>query len=141
MLSFAFYYWNRTPVEVAQPIKEPKQLVVTNSSEQEEHLDGEQFLKYNEPFLDVFIDKVIENGENIDIQYRVKFKKQYQRDQDRIYKQHLNKYQYIEVANVPKLDDAQDDFFGSVRSEVRFAIRDEAGQLIVTTKRDGRDGE
>lgn len=137
MLSFALYYWNRTPIEVAQPVAEPTQLVETNSSEQEEHLDGKQVLNYNKPFLDVSINKVVEKGENIDIQYRVKFKEQYQRDQDNIYKQHLNKYQY----NMPKLDDTQDDFFGRVRSEVRFAIRDEAGQLIVSTKREGRDGE
>lgn len=141
MLSFAFYYWNRSPIEVAQQFDEPRQLVETKSSEQEEHLDGKQVLNYDEPFLDVSIDKVVENGENIDIQYRVKFKEQYQRDQDNIYKHHLNKYQYIEVANVPKLDDTQDDFFGNVRSEIRIAIRDEAGQLILTTKRDGRDGE
>ncbi|MFB7160215.1 MULTISPECIES: anti-sigma factor family protein [unclassified Lysinibacillus] len=137
MLGFAFYYWNRTPIEVAQPIDEPTQLVETNSSEQEKHLDGEQVLNYNEPFLDVSIDKVVENGENIDIHYRVKFKEQYQRYQDNLYKQHLN----IEVANLHSLDDAQDAFFGSVISDIRFAIRDEAGQLILSTKRDGRDGE
>ncbi|MFJ6207099.1 anti-sigma factor family protein [Lysinibacillus sp. NPDC092081] len=137
MLSFALYYWNRPSIEVAQPIDEPTKLVETNSNEQKEHLDGEQVLNYNEPFLDVSIDKVVENGENIDIQYRVKFKEQYQRDQDNIYKHHLNKYQY----NMPKLDDTQDDFFGRVRSEVRFAIRDKAGQLIVSTKREGRDAE
>ncbi|MEY9971274.1 hypothetical protein ABH966_001647 [Lysinibacillus sp. RC46] len=141
MLSFAFYYWNRPPIEVAQPIDEPTHLVETNSSEQEEHLDGEQVLNYNEPFLDVSIDKVVGNGENIDIQYRVKFKEQYQRDQDNIYKHHLNKYQYIEVANMPKFDNAQDDFFGKVTTDVRFEIRDEAGKLILTTRRDGRTGE
>jgi len=130
MLSFAFYYWNRTPIEVAQPIDKPTQLVETNSSEQEEYLDGEQVINYNKPFLDVSIDKVVENGENIDIQYRVKFKEQYQRDQDNLYNQYLHRY----VANLPKLDDAQDDFFGSVKSNVRFAIRDEAGQLILATK-------
>ena len=36
---------------------------------------------------------------------------------------------------LPKLDEAQDDFFGGVKSNVRFAIRDKAGQLILTTKR------
>ncbi len=131
ILSFTFYYWNRTPIEIAQPVDEPTQLVETNSSE--------QVLNYNEPFLDVSIDKVVENGENIDIHYRVKFKEPYQRDQDNVYKQLLNKYQYIEVANSPKVDEAQDDFFGSVKSNVRFAIRDKEGQLIITTKR--IDGE
>ena len=135
MLSFALYYWNRTPIKVAQPIDEPTQLVETNSSEQEEHLDGGQVLNYNEPFLNVSIDKVVEHGENIDIHYRVKFKEQYQQDQDNIYEQYLNKYKYIEVANSPTLDDTQDDFFGSVKLNIRFAIRDGAGQLIVTTKR------
>ncbi len=139
ILSFTFYYWNRTPIEVAQPVDETTQLVETNSSEQEEHLASEQVLNYNEPFLDVSIDKVVENGENIDIHYRVKFKEPYQRDQDNVYKQLLNKYQYIEVANSPKVDEAQDDFFGSVKSNVRFAIRDKEGQLIITTKR--IDGE
>lgn len=139
ILSFAFYYWNRTPIKVAQTVDESTQLVETNSSEQEEHLDSKQVLNYNEPFLDVSIDKVIENGENIDIHYRVKFKEQYQRDQDNVYKQLLNKYQYIEVANSPKIDEAQDDFFGSVKSNVKFAIRDKEGHLILTTKR--IDGE
>lgn len=134
MLSFALFYWNRTPNEVAQPIDEPAQLVETHRSEQEKHLEGEQFLNYNEPFLDVSIDKVVENGENIDIHFRVKFKEQYQRDQDNLYEHLLNKYQYKEVANQPKIEDAQDDFFGSVRTSVKFAIRDEAGQLIISTK-------
>ncbi|MEA0562670.1 zf-HC2 domain-containing protein [Lysinibacillus irui] len=139
ILSFTFYYWHRPPIEVTQQVDEPTQLVETNSSEQEEHLDSKQVLNYNEPFLDVSIDKVVENGENIDIHYRVKFKEQYQRDQDNVYKQLLNKYQDIEVANSHKVDEAQDDFFGSVKSNVRFSIRDKEGQLIITTKR--IDGE
>ena len=67
MLSFVLYYWNRTPNELAQPIDEPTQLMESNSSKQEEDLEGEQVLDYNEPFLDVSIDKVVENGENYDI--------------------------------------------------------------------------
>lgn len=140
MLSFAFYYWNRTPNELAQPIDEPTQLMETNSSEQEEHLEGEQALDYNEPFLDVSIDKVVENGENYDIHYRVKFKEQYQQEQNNLYEQLLNKYQHVEVANQPKIEDAQDDFFGSVSTHVRFAIRDETGQLILATSKT-KDGE
>jgi len=60
MLSFALYYWNRTPNEVAQQINEPLQLVETNSNEPEEFLAGEQVLDYNEPFLDVSIEEVVE---------------------------------------------------------------------------------
>lgn len=140
MLSFALYYWNRTPNELAQPIDEPTQLMETNSSEQEEHLVGEQVLDYNDPFLDVSIDKVVENGENYEIHYRVKFKEQYQQEQNNLYEQLLNKYQYLEVANQPKIEDAQDDFFGSVSTHVRFAIRDETGQLILATSKT-KDGE
>ena len=134
ILSFVLYSWNRTPNELAQqPSDEPTQLTETNNSVQEEHLKGEQVLDYNEPFLDVSIDKVEENGENYDIIYRVKFKENYQQEQNNLYKQFLNKYQNIELANEPKIESAQDDFFGTVRSMVQFAIRDEKDQLILTT--------
>ena len=127
MLAFMFYYLNRTPNELAHPIDEPTKLIET-SSWQEELKDDEQILDYNEPFLNVSIDKVVENGENYDIHFRVQFKEQYQQNQNNLYKQLLNKYQYIEVANRPK-EDAQDNFFGSVSTKVQFAIRDEEGQL------------
>lgn len=141
MLSFVLYSWNRTPNELArQPFDEPTPLTEMNNSVQEEHLEGEQVLDYNEPFLDVSIDKVEENGENYDIIYRVKFKEHYQQEQNNLYKQLLNKYQNVEVANQPKIEDTQDDFFGSVRSMVKFAIRDEKDQLILTTWKT-KDGE
>ncbi|MBD8036197.1 zf-HC2 domain-containing protein [Solibacillus sp. A46] len=134
MLSFVLYSWNRTPNELAQqPFDEPTQLIETNSNVLEEHLEGEQVLDYNEPFLDVSIDKVEENGENYDIIYRVKFKENYQQEQNNLYKQFLNKYQNVEVANEPKIESTQDDFFGTVRSMVKFAIRDDKDQLILTT--------
>lgn len=133
MLSFSLYYWNQTPNEMTQPIEEPIQLVETNSSEQVEHVVDESILNYSEPFLDVAIDEVVENGENIDIHYRVKFKEPYQQNQDNLYKQRLNKYQYIEVANMPRVVEVQDDFFGQVSSKVRFAIRDETGNLILAS--------
>lgn len=135
LLSFALYYSNQTPKEVAQPIEDPTRLVESINSKQKEHIESEQVLNYNEPFLDVSIDKVVENGDNIDIHYRVKFKEQYQRIQDDLYEQHLKKYLYVEVANVPRIDDAQDDFFGIVGPKVYYAIRDETGQLINATKR------
>ncbi|MEK4426149.1 zf-HC2 domain-containing protein [Solibacillus sp. FSL K6-1523] len=133
MLSFTLYYWNQTPNEMTQPIEEPIALGETNSSTQVKQAVEEPILNYSEPFLDVAIDEVVENGENIDIHYRVKFKEPYQQDQDNLYKHLLNKYQYIEVANIPRVVEAQDDFFGKVRSKVQFAIRDETGNLILAT--------
>lgn len=130
MLSVALYYWNGPPNEVAQPLDEPAQLIEMTSSEQEEPVEVEQLLEYNEPFLDVSIDSVVENGENYDIYYRVKFKEPYQKEQNNLYEQLLRKYQYKEVANVPRAEDGQDDFFGNVRTSVRIAIRDKDGQLI-----------
>lgn len=133
MLGFAFYYLNRTPNELAQPNDDPTQLIETNSSEQTEQIEGQQVLDYNDPFLDVSIDKVVENGENYDIYYRVKLKEQYQQEQNNLYEQLLNKYQHIETANISKIDDGQDDFFDMVTTKLQFAIRDETGQLILAT--------
>ncbi|WP_336045988.1 anti-sigma factor family protein [Solibacillus ferritrahens] len=134
MLSFVLYSWNRTPNELAQqPFDEPTQLTETNSSVQEGLIERVQDIDYNEAFLDVSIDKVVENGENYDIIYRVKFKEHYQQEQNNLYKQFLNKYKNVEVANEPKIESTQDDFFGTVTTKVQFAIRDETGQLILAT--------
>ena len=130
MLSFAFYYWNHTPNEVAQQINEPLQLVETNSNEREEFLAGEQVLDYNEPFLDVSIEEVVKNGGDIDIRFRVKFNDEYQRYNDNLYEQMLNRYEYDEFLN-PPVDKTEDYLFGSVSSQVRFAIRNEVGELII----------
>ena len=130
MLSFTLYYWNRTPNEVAQPIDKPLQLVEANSNEQEEFLAGEQVLDYNEPFLDVSIEEVVENGEDIDIRFRVKFNDEYQYYNDSLYEQMLNRYEYDEYFNSP-VDKMEDHFFGSVRTKVHFAIRNELGELII----------
>ena len=64
--------------EVAQQIDEPTQLVEAKSSEQKDLSTAEQVSSLNEPFLDVSIDEVVENGDNIDIHFRVKFKDEYQ---------------------------------------------------------------
>lgn len=140
MLSFTLFYWNRTPNELAQPSDKPTQLIETNSSEQGENSEGELSLGYNEPFLDVSIDQVVENGENYDIHFRVKLKEQYQQEQNNLYEQLLTKYQRVEVANLPKIEDGQDDFFGHVSTGVQFAVRDETGKLILATTKT-KDGE
>lgn len=130
MLSFAFYYWNHTPNEVAQPIDGPTQLVETNGNEQEEFLTSEQVPRYDEPFLDVSINEVMENGDNTDISYRVKFNDKYQRYNDNLYDQVRMRYPYEERADQAQIDHTQDEFFGKVRTNAHIAIRNEAGELI-----------
>ena len=137
MLGFVYYYLNRTPNDLAQPIDEPTKLIET-SSWHEDLVEDEQILNYDEPFLDVSIDQVVENGENYDIHYRVKFKDQYQQEQNNLFEQLLNKYHHVEVVN--QLEDAQDIFFGSVFPKIQFAIRDATGQLILATSKT-KDGE
>ena len=132
VLSFALYSLNRTPNEVAQQIEEPTQLVEANSSEQKDLSTAEQVPSLNEPFLDVSIDEVVENGDNVDIHFRVKFKNEYQQYYDNLYEQILTRYK--ESAYQFQLDHAQDDFFGEMSSKIEFAIRNEVGQLIVKTK-------
>lgn len=133
MISFTLYYWNRTPYEEAQQIDEPTQLAEANS-EQKDLSTVEQVPSLNEPFLDVSIDKVVENRDNVDIHFRVKFKDKYQQYYDKLYEQIRTRYQYKESAGQLQLDHTQDDFFGKMRTEIKYAIRNEAGQLIKSTK-------
>ena len=133
MLSFALYYWNRSPYEEAQQIDEPTQLAEANS-EQKDLSTAEQVPSLNEPFLDVSIDEVVENGDNVDIHFRVKIKDEYQQYHDNLYEQIRTRYQYKESADQLQLDHTQDDFFGKMRTKIQFAIRNEVGQLIISTK-------
>lgn len=132
VLSFALYSLNRAPNEVAQQIDEPTQLAEANSSEQKDLSTAEQVPNLNEPFLDVSIDEVVENGDNVDIHFRVKFKDEYQQYYDNLYEQILTRYK--ESAYQFQLDHGQDDFFGEMISTIEFAIRNEVGQLIIRTK-------
>lgn len=133
VLSFALYSLNRTPNEVAQQIDEPTQLAEANSREQKDLSVAEQVPNLNEPFLDVSINEVVENGDNIDIHFRVKFKDKYQQYYDNLYKEIRTRYQY-KVSADPLLLDTHYAFFGKMRSKIEFAIRNEAGQLIIRTK-------
>lgn len=134
LLSFALYYWNRTPYEVAKQIDEPTQLAEANDDEQKDLSIAEQVPNLNEPFLDVSIIEVVENGDNVDIHFRVKFKDEYQQYHDNLYEQIPTRYQYKESADQLQLDHTQDDFFGKMRTEIQYAIRNETGQLIKSTK-------
>lgn len=133
MLSFVLYYWNRTPYEETQQIDEPTQLAEVNG-EQKDLSTAEQISSLNEPFLDISIDEVVENEDNIDIHFRVKFKDEYQQYQDNLYEQIRTQYQYKESADQLQLDHKQDDFFGKMKPRIQFAIRNEVGQLIISTR-------
>lgn len=134
VLGFALYYWNSIPNEVTQQIDESTQLVEANSSEQKDLSTAGQVPSLNEPFLDVSIDEVVENGDNVDIHFRVKFRDEYQQYYDNLYEQIRTRYQYKDGADQLQLDHTQDDFFGKMRTEIQYAIRNEAGQLIKSTK-------
>lgn len=129
VLSFALYYWNRMPSEVAQPIDEPTALIEPNSGEQEGLATGEQNPSLEAPFLDVSIEQVVDDGDNIEIQFRVKFNDDNQRYYENLYSQILTRYEYDEFLN-PPYDKMEDHFFGQVWTKVYFALRNEEGKLI-----------
>lgn len=130
-LSFGFYYWNRMPSEVAQPIDEPAELIEPNSGDQEVLKTSEQNQKpsLDAPFLDVSIEQVVNDGENMDIEFRVKFNDENQRYYENLYSQMLTRYEYDEFLN-PPIDKMEDFFFGEVRINVHFALKNDAGELI-----------
>ncbi|ALC85254.1 hypothetical protein AM499_05050 [Bacillus sp. FJAT-22090] len=133
VLSFALYYWNRTPYQEAQQIDEPTQLAEANS-EQIDLPTVEPVPRLNEPFLDVSIDEVVENGDNVNIHFRVKFKDEYQQYYNNLYEQIRTRYQYKESADQLHPDHTQDDFYDKMKPRIQFAIRNEVGQLIISTK-------
>jgi hypothetical protein len=133
-LSFALYYWSHTPNEVAQQIDEPTQLAEANSSDQKDLPTAEQVPSFNEPFLDISIDEVVENEDNVDIHFRVKFKDEYQQYYDNLYEQIRTRYPYKKSTDQLQLDHTKDEFFGKMTSQIQFAIRNEVGQLIIKTR-------
>lgn len=129
VLSFGLYYWNRMPSEVAQPIDEPTEFIEPNSGVQERLKTGEQNPGLDAPFLDVSIEQVVNDGDNIDIEFRVKFNDENQRYYENLYSQILTRYEYDEFLN-PPFDKMEDHFFGEVRTRVHFALKNDAGELI-----------
>lgn len=129
VLSFGLYYWNRMPSEVTQPIDEPMEFIEPNSGVQEGIKTGEENPSLDAPFLDVSIEQVVDNGENMDIEFRVKFNDENQRYYDNLYSQLLTRYEYDEFLN-PPIDKMEDHFFGEVRTNVHFALKNDAGELI-----------
>lgn len=137
LLSFGLYYWNRMPSEVAQPIDEPTEVIVPSSGDQEELKKGEQNSGLDAPFLDVSIEQVVDDGENTDIEFRVKFNDENQRYYENLYSQILNRYEYDEFLN-PPIDKMEDHFFGEVQTNVQFAIKNDAGELVAGYKLKGK---
>ncbi|MEG0386255.1 MAG: hypothetical protein RR642_16055 [Solibacillus sp.] len=57
-----------------------------------------------------------------------------QKQQGTLYEKLRSSYQYKDV-DYSQMDHTLDDFYGNVQTSVKFAIRDEQGNLILSTKR------
>lgn len=86
------------------------------------------------PLLNVSIERVVENGENYDISYRVQFEAWYQEKQREIFNQIMNTYHYIAPVNQPYNASFYDEFYQSAATFIQFAIRDEKDNLLVASK-------
>ncbi|MER2192931.1 MAG: zf-HC2 domain-containing protein [Solibacillus sp.] len=130
-VSFALYYLKKTD-EITEPPNPPIEAIAANDAQELDDIVPEA--TNNEPMLKASIDKVVENGEETEIQFRLKLNDTLQEQQNALYQTIRTRYQYKEV-DYSQIDHTLDDFYGHVRTSVKFAIRDEQGNLITATKR------